>query len=191
VPRPGQVLGLVGTNGIGKSTALRILAGKDKPNLGNYDVCSAACPHQGRPRCSQGKVYVCVCMYLCGCVGVWVRRIRQTGTRSSPTSAAPSCKTTLPASSKRICVYAPALPDARVRARAVVSAWTEATGARACGQALIKPQYVDNISKVVKGNVGETLKGKTQRNNMNEMVAALGASRAPRLHTRLWACVGA
>ncbi|KAJ3288172.1 Fe-S cluster-binding ribosome biosynthesis protein [Rhizoclosmatium sp. JEL0117] len=36
VPRPGQVLGLVGTNGIGKSTALKILAGKVKPNLGRY-----------------------------------------------------------------------------------------------------------------------------------------------------------
>jgi ATP-binding cassette subfamily E protein 1 len=38
VPRPGQVLGLVGTNGIGKSTALKILAGKLKPNLGKFDV---------------------------------------------------------------------------------------------------------------------------------------------------------
>lgn len=37
VPRVGQVLGLVGTNGIGKSTALKILAGKQKPNLGRYD----------------------------------------------------------------------------------------------------------------------------------------------------------
>lgn len=36
-PRPGQVLGLVGTNGIGKSTALKILAGNLKPNLGRYD----------------------------------------------------------------------------------------------------------------------------------------------------------
>lgn len=36
-PRPGQVLGLVGTNGIGKSTALRILSGKVKPNLGQFD----------------------------------------------------------------------------------------------------------------------------------------------------------
>lgn len=36
-PRPGQVLGLVGSNGIGKSTALKILAGKQKPNLGRYD----------------------------------------------------------------------------------------------------------------------------------------------------------
>mmetsp|Transcript_5594 Transcript_5594/g.14531 ORF Transcript_5594/g.14531 Transcript_5594/m.14531 type:complete len:613 (-) Transcript_5594:690-2528(-) len=38
VPRAGQVLGLVGTNGIGKSTALKILAGKLKPNLGKFDV---------------------------------------------------------------------------------------------------------------------------------------------------------
>lgn len=35
-PRPGEVLGLVGTNGIGKSTALKILAGKEKPNLGRF-----------------------------------------------------------------------------------------------------------------------------------------------------------
>ena len=34
MPRPGVVLGLVGTNGIGKSTALKILSGKQKPNLG-------------------------------------------------------------------------------------------------------------------------------------------------------------
>ncbi|GMH43286.1 hypothetical protein BSKO_11208 [Bryopsis sp. KO-2023] len=37
VPRPGQVLGLVGTNGIGKSTALKVLAGKMKPNLGRFE----------------------------------------------------------------------------------------------------------------------------------------------------------
>eukprot|EP01033_Poteriospumella_lacustris_P002004 gene2004-1459_t len=37
MPRAGQVLGLVGTNGIGKSTALKILAGKQKPNLGKFD----------------------------------------------------------------------------------------------------------------------------------------------------------
>ena len=37
-PRPCEVLGLVGTNGIGKSTALKVLAGKLKPNLGRYDA---------------------------------------------------------------------------------------------------------------------------------------------------------
>lgn len=36
IPRPGEVLGLVGTNGIGKTTALKILAGKQKPNLGKF-----------------------------------------------------------------------------------------------------------------------------------------------------------
>ena len=36
IPRAGQVLGLVGKNGIGKSTALKVLAGKLKPNLGNF-----------------------------------------------------------------------------------------------------------------------------------------------------------
>jgi len=30
----------VGTNGIGKSTALKIMAGKEKPNLGKFDVRS-------------------------------------------------------------------------------------------------------------------------------------------------------
>jgi ATP-binding cassette subfamily E protein 1 len=37
MPRPGEVLGLVGTNGIGKSTALKILSGNSKPNLGRYE----------------------------------------------------------------------------------------------------------------------------------------------------------
>lgn len=36
-PRAGCVLGLLGTNGIGKSTALKVLAGKLKPNLGRYN----------------------------------------------------------------------------------------------------------------------------------------------------------
>jgi len=37
IPRRGEVLGLVGTNGIGKSTALKILGGKLNPNLGKFD----------------------------------------------------------------------------------------------------------------------------------------------------------
>ena len=37
-PRSGEVLGLVGTNGIGKSTALRVLSGNMKPNLGKFDA---------------------------------------------------------------------------------------------------------------------------------------------------------
>ena len=37
MPSPGIVLGLLGQNGIGKSTTLNILSGEIKPNLGNYD----------------------------------------------------------------------------------------------------------------------------------------------------------
>jgi ATP-binding cassette, sub-family E, member 1 len=36
-PRPGEILGLVGTNGIGKSSALKILSGNLKPNLGEFE----------------------------------------------------------------------------------------------------------------------------------------------------------
>jgi len=36
-PSSGVVLGLLGQNGIGKTTALHILSGEVKPNLGQYD----------------------------------------------------------------------------------------------------------------------------------------------------------
>ena len=37
VPRAGSVTGILGPNGIGKSTALRLLSGEEVPNLGNYE----------------------------------------------------------------------------------------------------------------------------------------------------------
>jgi ATP-binding cassette, sub-family E, member 1 len=37
IPQKGQVVGILGSNGIGKSTALEILAGLLKPNLGDCD----------------------------------------------------------------------------------------------------------------------------------------------------------
>jgi ATP-binding cassette subfamily E protein 1 len=37
IPKEGKVLGLIGPNGVGKTTALRILAGEIRPNLGNYE----------------------------------------------------------------------------------------------------------------------------------------------------------
>jgi ATP-binding cassette, sub-family E, member 1 len=36
LPAPGTVLGLLGQNGIGKSTTLKVLSGEIKPNLGNF-----------------------------------------------------------------------------------------------------------------------------------------------------------
>ncbi|MFH0897604.1 MAG: ribosome biogenesis/translation initiation ATPase RLI, partial [Candidatus Bathyarchaeota archaeon] len=38
MPQPGAVVGLIGKNGVGKSTALKILAGAIKLNLGNYET---------------------------------------------------------------------------------------------------------------------------------------------------------
>jgi len=37
VPKSGLVTGILGPNGIGKSTAFRLLAGDETPNLGHYD----------------------------------------------------------------------------------------------------------------------------------------------------------
>ncbi|KAL1538387.1 ABC transporter E member 2 [Salvia divinorum] len=37
IPKPGQVLGIVGNNGTGKTTAFRVLYGKKKPNLGRLN----------------------------------------------------------------------------------------------------------------------------------------------------------
>ena len=37
VPQKGQVVGILGSNGIGKSTALEMLAGLLKPNLGQFE----------------------------------------------------------------------------------------------------------------------------------------------------------
>jgi len=37
VPKKGSIVGIIGVNGIGKSTAINILAGNLKPNLGEYE----------------------------------------------------------------------------------------------------------------------------------------------------------
>ncbi|HJX04818.1 MAG TPA: ribosome biogenesis/translation initiation ATPase RLI, partial [Thermoplasmata archaeon] len=41
VPKKGQVVGLLGPNGIGKTTAISILSGQIIPNLGDYDHASS------------------------------------------------------------------------------------------------------------------------------------------------------
>lgn len=42
IPEKGKVVGLLGANGIGKTTALQILSGSLKPNLGNFDLKEGA-----------------------------------------------------------------------------------------------------------------------------------------------------
>ena len=37
VPKEGVVTGILGPNGIGKSTSFRLLSGEEVPNLGNYE----------------------------------------------------------------------------------------------------------------------------------------------------------
>ncbi|KAJ0610375.1 putative ABC-type capsular-polysaccharide transporter [Helianthus annuus] len=54
--RPGQVLGLVGTNGIRKSTTLKVLAGKLKPNLGRFNAIIKPQYVDHIPKVVQGNV---------------------------------------------------------------------------------------------------------------------------------------
>eukprot|EP01087_Luapelamoeba_hula_P007090 TRINITY_DN1720_c0_g1_i1.p1 TRINITY_DN1720_c0_g1~~TRINITY_DN1720_c0_g1_i1.p1 ORF type:complete len:612 (+),score=112.13 TRINITY_DN1720_c0_g1_i1:39-1874(+) len=102
-PRPGQVLGLVGTNGIGKSTALKILAGKLKPNLGRFDS---------------------------------------------------------PPDWQEIMIY--------FRGSELQNYFTKILEDNL--KAIIKPQYVDQLHKVVKGSVQRVLKQKEERNNFDETI---------------------
>ncbi|KAN0038188.1 hypothetical protein ACTA71_000360 [Dictyostelium dimigraforme] len=110
-PRPGQVLGLVGTNGIGKSTALKVLAGKLKPNLGLYD---------------------------------------------NP-----------PTWDDIISFF---------RGNELQSYFTRILGEDI--KALIKPQYVDNLSKAVTGVVSSILDAKAEKDNKQEMIDCLDLKEA-------------
>ncbi|KAM9970693.1 hypothetical protein ACTFIR_002557 [Dictyostelium discoideum] len=110
-PRPGQVLGLVGTNGIGKSTALKVLAGKLKPNLGLYD---------------------------------------------NP-----------PTWDEIISFF---------RGNELQSYFTRILGEDL--KALIKPQYVDNLSKAVTGVVSSILDAKSEKDNKQEMIDCLDLKEA-------------
>lgn len=110
IPRPGQVLGLVGTNGIGKSTALKILAGKLKPNLGHYE---------------SPPDWEAILAYFRG---------------------------------SELQNYFTRILEDRLKAG-------------------IKPQYVDHLSKVVRGVVGPIIAERDERNAKAEVVEDLGALR--------------
>ena len=106
MPRPGEVLGLVGTNGIGKSTALKVLAGKLKPNLGKFDVPPT-----------------------------WEDILRH------------------------------------FRGSELQNYFTRILEDKL--KPLIKPQYVDNIPKAVKGNVGALIRGKDERRMAERLLVDL------------------
>lgn len=124
IPRPGEVLGLVGTNGIGKSTALKILAGKQKPNLGRYSV----------------SIYMFKEVYL-------------------------------------MCLKDP--PDwteilSHFRGSELQNYFTKILEDDL--KALIKPQYVDQIPKAVKGTVRQLLDKKSEMDNQDIICKMLGNS---------------
>ncbi|KAI9193680.1 P-loop containing nucleoside triphosphate hydrolase protein, partial [Polychytrium aggregatum] len=102
------VLGLVGTNGIGKSTALKILAGKLKPNLGKFDN---------------------------------------------------------PPDWEDILKY--------FRGSELQNFFTKILEDNLKASAIIKPQYVDNIPRAVKGQVDAILTQKMERNNKQELIDQL------------------
>ena len=106
MPRPGQVLGLVGGNGQGKSTALKVLAAKIKPNLGRY---------------KEPPDWPEILRYFRGSElqNYFEKVIRD---------------------------------DLR---------------------AVIKPQYVDNLAKAVRGKVGELLRARDETGRLEEVVEAL------------------
>uniref|UniRef100_A0A7S1T868 Probable ATP-dependent transporter ycf16 n=1 Tax=Compsopogon caeruleus TaxID=31354 RepID=A0A7S1T868_9RHOD len=105
-PRPGQVLGLVGTNGIGKSTALKVLAAKLKPNLGRWES---------------------------------------------------------PPDWQEILTY--------FRGSELQNYFTRVLEDNL--KAVIKPQYVDQIPRAVKGILQDILKGKCEKDNMDQILRDL------------------
>lgn len=103
MPRPGQVLGLVGSNGTGKSTAMKILAGKLKPNLGMF---------------TKPPEWTEILAYFRG--------------------------------SELQTYFTKVLQDDI--------------------KCIIKPQYVDQIPRAIKGKVLPILKAKTDRNNLEQIM---------------------
>ena len=125
MPRPGQVLGLVGSNGIGKSTALKILSGKLKPNLGRFE---------DPPDWEE------ILKYFRG------SELQSLSSINEPCLFADS-----------IDYFTKVLEDDL--------------------KAVVKPQYVDQIPKAVKGpekSVETLMKARAQMDNLDQIVEVLG-----------------
>lgn len=137
IPRPGEVLGLVGQNGIGKSTALKILAGKQKPNLGSYsDPFSCISSH-------------CLMSLLENITDNYKQFVL--GRYSDPPDWT------------EILTY--------FRGSELQNYFTKILEDDL--KALIKPQYVDQIPRAVKGTVGFLLDKKDDRKNQDEICTML------------------
>jgi ATP-binding cassette subfamily E protein 1 len=102
IPSPGMVLGLIGQNGIGKSTVLKIFSGEIKPNLERYNV---------------PPDWPDIIQYFRG---------------------------------STLQTYFQKLSSGRLKI-------------------VHKPQYVDKISNIVRGNVGEVLERIDERGKLNEV----------------------
>lgn len=116
----------MGTNGIGKSTALKILSGKLKPNLGRYD---------DPPDWEEILKYF----------------------RGSELQSMSECTCFMPRSYMEADYFTKILEDDL--------------------KAVVKPQYVDQIPKAVKGpdrSVEALLKARCQRDNLEEVMDVLG-----------------
>lgn len=127
MPRPGQVLGLVGTNGIGKSTALKVLSGKLKPNLGRYE---------NPPDWEEILKYF----------------------RGSDLQSTFSLTRNAQQGILTLVDYFTKILEDNLKA-------------------VVKPQYVDQIPRAVKGpvkKIGDLLKGRSQMDNLDRVMDVLG-----------------
>eukprot|EP00798_Chlamydomonas_sp_ICE-L_P023062 gene23062-30251_t len=158
VPRPGQVLGLVGTNGIGKSTALKVLAGKLKPNLGRFDDPPDWQEILGYFRGSELQNYFTKVLEdnIKNCFTKVLEDNIKTVIMPQFVDYIPEAvHGNVPDTSKDLTVMKPQYVDHIPNAT------------------VIKPQYVDHIPKAVRGNVLDTLKAKDERNLIQQLLETL------------------
>ncbi|CAI7930081.1 unnamed protein product, partial [Closterium sp. NIES-54] len=181
VPRPGQVLGLVGTNGIGKSTALKVLAGKLKPNLGRFSVSTQPpIPSSHSLPLNRLKRHHEWHWQVNGAQGAG--REAQTQPRAiqceHPTALSLSLRPQYVDHSPKavkglVGVVLTERPQNDVPASLFASPLPFRLHFSPCPQAIIKPQYVDHIPKAVKGLVGVVLTEKDERDAKDELSEVL------------------
>uniref|UniRef100_A0A3Q7HT27 ABC transporter E family member 2 n=2 Tax=Solanum lycopersicum TaxID=4081 RepID=A0A3Q7HT27_SOLLC len=147
VPRPGQVLGLVGTNGIGKSTALKVLAGKLKPNLGRFSNPPDWQEILTHFRGSELQNYF---------TRILEDNLKCGGVRNLYKNSGIFFFTTRE-------IQDHLLHPNKIFSRPFLFQVIKDAELIFFKQAIIKPQYVDHIPRAVQGNVGQVLDQKDER----------------------------